>query len=99
MEKVEKGSSYAITNNIKLGARVKYIGEYYPTFDTEIIGIDLTAFSSDVPLLMIKSRRGHCKVSESKFFNSTNQIVYYKDVKFIWAGLHEVIIQGEDNND
>lgn len=95
LELQPKGSTYPLCEGYYLGQPVKYLGDHkrgIKPFETEIVGIDLTTFATINPLVMVRYKFGQCKVTESKFAeeNSGLQIVYYKDVKFLWANLNEI---------
>lgn len=86
------GSTYPICEGYKLGQKVRYKGSEewnIKPFDTEIVGIDLTTFATGQNLVMLKYRNGKRKVTESNF-NSGLQIVYCKDVYFLWAKVDEI---------
>ena len=87
---VPNGAGFAIAGGLKLGTKVKYKGDAkkgIKPFESEIIGIDLTSYAADLNLVMIRYKYGKSKPSKSEFLqdNPFLQIVYCKDVNFIWA--------------
>lgn len=87
---VPEGTGFDIAGGLKLGTKVKYTGDTKKginPFESEIIGIDLTSYAAGLNLVMIKYKYGQSKPSKSEFLkdNEFLQVVYCKDVNFIWA--------------